>query len=43
VLLGQGRYSATIEADNLLDSALHDVWGVQRPGRSFNFKVFAQL
>lgn len=43
VLLGHGRYSATIEVDNLLDSELYDVWGVQRPGRSFNFKVFAQL
>lgn len=43
MLLDYGRYSATIEIDNALDAELYDVWGVQRPGRSFNFKIFAQL
>lgn len=42
-LLDTGRYSATFEVDNLTNAELYDVWGVQRPGRSFNFKISAQL
>jgi vitamin B12 transporter len=42
-LLDTGRYNATFEVDNVTDATLFDVWGVQRPGRSFNFKMFGQL
>lgn len=37
------RYSVTFEIDNLTDASLFDLWGVQRPGRSFNLKLTAQL
>lgn len=38
-----GQVAATFEVDNLSDEALFDVWGVQRPGRSLNFKLSGQI
>lgn len=38
-----GQLSGTFEVDNIGNEALFDVWGVQRPGRSFGFKLSGQL
>lgn len=38
-----GSFNATFEVDNLTDAKLFDVYGVQRPGRSFNVKLGGQL
>jgi vitamin B12 transporter len=38
-----GTVFATFEVDNLSNAGLFDNYGVQRPGRSFNFKLSGQL
>lgn len=38
-----GSFTTTFEVDNLSDAKLYDVLGVQRPGRSYNFKLTARL
>jgi outer membrane receptor protein involved in Fe transport len=38
-----GKLASTFEIDNLTDEALFDVYGVQRPGRSFNFKITGDI
>jgi outer membrane cobalamin receptor len=37
------RFNTTFQVDNVGDAALYDVFGVQRPGRSFSLKLTAQL
>lgn len=38
-----GNVAATLELDNLTDEALFDVYGVQRPGRSFSCKISGEI
>jgi vitamin B12 transporter len=40
---GERQVTGTFEIDNLTDARLYDYYGVQRPGRSFNFKLTGQL
>lgn len=37
------RLASTFEVQNLADAKLYDDFGVQRPGRSFHFKITADL
>jgi vitamin B12 transporter len=38
-----GRFSASFEGQNLGDARVYDVFGVQKPGRAFYFKLTAEL
>lgn len=38
-----GRLASTLEVHNLTDAPLFDDFGVQRPGRSFHFKISGEL
>ncbi len=38
-----GRFSVSAEVQNLTDARVYDVFGVQRPGRSFSLKVTGEL
>lgn len=38
-----GRVSTTLEVQNLTDARLFDLYGAQRPGRAFSFKVAADI
>lgn len=40
---GFGKVACTFEIDNVADAQLYDQFGVQRPGRSLNLKLLAQL
>lgn len=43
ITLPFGRFSASLEGQNLGDARVYDVFGVQKPGRAFYFKLTAEL